>query len=95
MALDITEGEYVPTVYGTQHLGSIESYIAAFNFRIFGFDVVAFRAAGLALMALFFLAHTWTTTLLPDGNYHLEVEASDLRGNKGGLALPFTLANNV
>ena len=59
MALDITEGEYVPTVYGTQHLGSIESYIAAFNFRIFGFDVVAFRAAGLALMALFFLAHTW------------------------------------
>ena len=43
----------------------------------------------------FFLAHTWTTTLLPDGNYHLEVEASDLRGNKGGLALPFTLANNV
>ena len=43
----------------------------------------------------FYLAHTWTTTLLEDGRYHLEVEASDLRGNKGGLHLPFTIANDV
>ncbi len=43
----------------------------------------------------FFLAHTWTTTLLPDGNYELEVEASDLRGNKGSQRLPFTIANDV
>jgi len=42
-----------------------------------------------------FLAHTWSTTLFPDGNYRIEVEASDNRGNKGGLALPFTIANNV
>ena len=32
----------------------------------------------------FFLAHTWSTRLLPDGGYRLEVEASDLYGNKGG-----------
>jgi hypothetical protein len=43
----------------------------------------------------FFLAHTWSTTLLPDGNYRLEVEAADVRGNKGSKALAFTVANNV
>ena len=43
----------------------------------------------------FFLAHTWSTSLIPDGQYELDVEASGLRGNKGGLALPFVIANNV
>jgi hypothetical protein len=43
----------------------------------------------------FFLAHTWTTSLLPDGPYRIEVEASDQRGNTGSLALPFVLANDV
>ena len=43
----------------------------------------------------FYLAHTWSTTLLEDGRYRLEVEAFDLRGNKGGLELPFTIANDV
>jgi len=43
----------------------------------------------------FYLAHTWSTTLLPDGTYHLEAEASDLYGNRGSLQLPFTLANDV
>ena len=43
----------------------------------------------------FYLAHTWSTSLLPDGNYHLEVEAADLVGNTGTLKKPFTLANNV
>lgn len=43
----------------------------------------------------FYLAHTWSTTLLADGRYRLEVEASDLRGNKGRLHLPFTIANNL
>jgi hypothetical protein len=51
--------------------------------------------AGRPGLFRFFLAHTWSTTLFPDGNYHLEVEASDLRGNKGRLQLPFTLANDV
>ena len=59
MALDIAKGEYVPTVYGTRHLGSIESYIAAFNFAILGPDVLPFRAASLLLMLLFFLAQAW------------------------------------
>jgi peptidase M23-like protein len=43
----------------------------------------------------FFLAHTWSTTLLPDGDYRLEVEASDLFGNRGSLVLPFTLVNDL
>jgi len=43
----------------------------------------------------FFLAHTWSTTLLEDGPYRLEVEACDLRGNTGRLHLPFTVANDV
>ena len=51
--------------------------------------------AGKPGLFRFYLAHTWSTSLLPDGPYHLEVEASDLYGNKGGLHLPFTLANNV
>jgi hypothetical protein len=43
----------------------------------------------------FYLAHTWSTTVLADGNYVLEVEASDLGGNTGSLARSFTVANNV
>ena len=43
----------------------------------------------------FYLAHTWSTGVLPDGHYRLEVEAVDLYGNSGGLELPFTLANDV
>jgi hypothetical protein len=43
----------------------------------------------------FFLAHTWSTRLLRDGNYRLEVEASDLYGNSGRLALPFTTVNDL
>jgi len=43
----------------------------------------------------FYLAHTWSTQLLPDGAYELEVEALDLAGNTGSLRLPFTLANGL
>ena len=38
---------------------------------------------------------TWSTTLLDDGLYRLEVEASDLRGNTGGLHLVFTIVNDL
>ena len=51
--------------------------------------------AGKPGLFRFYLAHTWSTKLLPDGPYHLEVEASDLYGNKGGLQLAFTLANDL
>ena len=40
----------------------------------------------------FYLAHTWTTTTLPDGGYDLEVEASDLAGNTGSRTQRFTIA---
>jgi hypothetical protein len=51
--------------------------------------------AGQPAILRFFLAHSWSTSTLPDGNYSLEVEASDLGGNTGTLAQAFTLANNV
>ncbi len=51
--------------------------------------------AGKPGLYRFYLAHTLSTTLLPDGAYRLEVEASDLHGNKGSLRLPFTIANDV
>lgn len=43
----------------------------------------------------FYLAHTWSTTLFPDGEYRLQVQASDLAGNEHTLTKHFTLANNV
>jgi len=59
MALHIGKGEYVPTVYGTQHLGSIESYTAALFIKGLGFHVVAFRAGSYLFLASFLLAHAW------------------------------------
>jgi hypothetical protein len=43
----------------------------------------------------FYLAHRWSTRLVADGPYRLEVEASDLAGNTGTLAQAFTIANDV
>ncbi len=51
--------------------------------------------AGRPGLYRFYLARTWTTSLLEDGPYQLEVEASDFRGNKGGLRLAFTIANDL
>ena len=43
----------------------------------------------------FYVAHHWSTNLLDDGPYLLDVEAADLHGNSGSLHLPFTVANNI
>jgi len=43
----------------------------------------------------FYLAHRWSSTLLEDGHYDLEVEAFDLRGNHGRLRQPFTITNEL
>jgi hypothetical protein len=51
--------------------------------------------AGTPGLYRFYLAHTWSTTLFPDGAYHLDVEAVDLRGNRGRRTLAFTIANDV
>jgi hypothetical protein len=51
--------------------------------------------AGQPGLYRFYLAHTWSTTVLADGTYHVEVEALDLAGNTGTLRQAFTLANNV
>ena len=41
----------------------------------------------------FYLGHTWTTRLLPNGDYRIEVEASDIDGNKALSKLPITIKN--
>ena len=51
--------------------------------------------AGRPGLYRFYLAHSWSTSLLGDGPYRLEVEATDLYGNAGALQLPFAIANNV
>jgi hypothetical protein len=51
--------------------------------------------AGNAGRYCFYLAHTWSTRRLADGDYELEAEASDLAGNTGSLRFPFTLANDL
>jgi hypothetical protein len=51
--------------------------------------------AGRPGLYRFYLAHTWSTRLLPDGHYHLEVEATDLHGHTGSRTLAFTVANDV
>lgn len=51
--------------------------------------------AGKPALYRFYLAHTWSTSTLPDGAYSLEVEASDLAGNTGSLAQSFEIANDV
>jgi hypothetical protein len=43
----------------------------------------------------FYLAHTWSTDRLPNDDYAIEVEASDLAGNVGSFRLPFTLENGL
>ena len=43
----------------------------------------------------FFVAHTWSTKLLPDGNYRLEAEVADERRNSARAGLDFTIANRV
>jgi len=51
--------------------------------------------AGKPGLYRFYVAHTWSTELLPDGRYVIEVEASDLYGNRGALELAVTLANDL
>ena len=41
----------------------------------------------------FYLARAWSTKLLRDGLYRLQVEASDESGNSARAALPFTIRN--
>lgn len=41
----------------------------------------------------FYLAHTWDTRRWPDGDYRLEVEASDMAGNSTHAALALTFGN--
>lgn len=41
----------------------------------------------------FFLAHTWSTKQLPNGDYRLEVSAADLAGNRAHGVLPFAVGN--
>jgi hypothetical protein len=41
----------------------------------------------------FYLAHGFDTRTLRDGTYHVQVRATDIRGNSGTRAFPVTVAN--
>jgi hypothetical protein len=41
----------------------------------------------------FYVARTWSTRLLPNGEYHLDVEAANVAGLKARSTLAFTIAN--
>jgi hypothetical protein len=51
--------------------------------------------AGKPGLYRFYLAHTWSTQLLADGVYEVEVEAADLAGNTGSMRAPFAVVNNL
>jgi hypothetical protein len=55
MARHVQRGEFVPTVYGTEHLGSIESVVAAGSFSLFGESVTALRVGSVLLYAIFLI----------------------------------------
>lgn len=55
MARHIAAGKFTPTVYGTEHLGSIESLLAAALFQVLGESVITFRLASLLFMLTFFI----------------------------------------
>jgi hypothetical protein len=43
----------------------------------------------------FNLAHDWNSAAFPNGTYRLEVQASDVHGNRATSALPFTIRNGT
>ena len=43
----------------------------------------------------YIVAHTWSTRLLPDADYRIEAEASDLHGNRASSVLPIRILNQV
>ena len=43
----------------------------------------------------YFLAHDWASGSLPNGDYVVEVGATDIRGNRGFGRFPFTIANGA
>ena len=57
MASRLLSGEYTPTVYGTEHLGSLEAILGAFFFQLFGEGVFQLRMSVTVLIVGFFLAN--------------------------------------
>lgn len=55
MARHILQGQFTPVVYGTEHLGSIESIISAGAMAIAGPSVPVFRSSAVALMIIFLI----------------------------------------
>jgi hypothetical protein len=41
----------------------------------------------------FFVAHTWDTSVLPNGRYRVQVAVADITGNRALASLPFTIRN--
>ena len=62
MARHVQRGEFVPTVYGTEHLGSIESLIAAGSFSLLGESVTTLRGGSVLLYTIFLILLALTVT---------------------------------
>lgn len=57
MAKHLLRGRYTATVYGTEHLGSLESILAAPFLVLFGDSPFIFRLPAVGLFGLFLIAH--------------------------------------
>ena len=55
MARHMLQGQFTPVVYGTEHLGSIESILSAGAMAIAGPSVPVFRSSAVALMIIFLI----------------------------------------
>ena len=64
MALHISQGQFVAYVYGSHYQGSGEALLAAGLFKLFGPDILVFRAAALLLFAVYLALHALVVTRL-------------------------------
>jgi len=55
MARHLLQGQFSPLLYGTGHLGSLESILSAIPMSVFGQSVPVFRSSALVLMATFMM----------------------------------------
>jgi hypothetical protein len=59
MSLHMKGGEFVPTIYGTHNLGSIESIVGATLTKWLGVDVFVLRLSALLMIGAFLAVHVW------------------------------------
>ena len=74
MALHIVQkGEHPTFFYGQDYMGSLEAYIAAAMFRLFGPSTFSLRLALIFLFVLFLISMYYLTSLLYTKKFALAV----------------------